>query len=312
VPTDPPLSDLAFKLLVADEPLHPQLGRLAVFPRVNPARIALLLRAVDGNHDGREGGRWRLFWYAVAARVRSIGYAAGVAFVCILVLGITAALIIAPTPLSGLIDERTFITVLFTSLGASGLVWFYLYFLVGRFAPSTRFALLVRVVAKQSGVGQGGLSRSGAIVTLDSVGKLARVFFRVVTRRTLNVGVRPDLADDVAALAQSIMLAVPPGGVDDLRRYGTELRAYRTFLQDVVGLLVVERLDVIPALVEAQPAGLLLRGEVGEPMRLYLQPLARRSPIEAVAEFGMPAAALVLSVVALVVSIATGASAGAP
>ena len=64
----------------------------------------------------------------------------------------------------------------------------------------------------------------------------------------------------------------------------------------------MERLDLIPALTW-DGIGLLVLAVENEEMRLYLQPLVRRSPLEAFTEFAVPVGALVFSIVAIAVSL---------
>jgi len=286
-----------FEQRLAGSPPHPKLRRAQLFPGLSAERVAALL-------DDPQADLWirrRLRGYKLAVIVRSVGWCCGVLTGLVIAVAFWALTILASTS-----NERAFSTVaeiativlLYTCSG-----WFYLYWGVGFLAPSTRFAAYVRIVENQSTPGRlGRLSRTEIIYTLDSVGKLGRRFFRVVTRRTLNIGVRPDLSEDVAELCQRIMLAIPGGGVDDLRRRRELLADYRPFIRDVLALLVVQRVDLVKPLADAQQQGMLMDSNVSDEMRLYLQPLARRTTIEAVKDFVMPAFAIGISIVALIVS----------
>ena len=215
---------------------------------------------------------------------------------------ITAVVIVTTTPLrdvepitNGLVKCADVLVVLF-------LVWAYLYWLAASLAPTTRFTQRIRIFERQSTPGRFGLSRENVILSLDTSGKLARTFFRVITRRWLNLGIRPDLASDVLALTQSIMLAVPAGGPDALRLRPDTMVRYQLFLKDVAGLLIIQRLDMVPSLVRQNSDLLRHHDSDDSAMSLYLHPMARRSPIEAFTEFAVPVAAIVLSTVALIVS----------
>lgn len=100
------------------------------------------------------------------------------------------------------------------------------------------------------------------------------------------------------------MLAIPAGGVDDLRRMESDLAAYCEFLRETTGLLVIQRLDLVSDLAAHSPTGILVDGPVSGEMRAYLEPLARRTTLEAFTEFALPAGAFLLSVTAIVVAMA--------
>jgi len=260
--------------------------------RLAPAEDAALLR---------QQKRWIRIHQAVVL-VRSIGWGAGI----LAVLAFAPLILVGSTALSKPLHEGGALAEVLSLLGLLfvGLLvaWFYLYVLVGWLAPSTQLSQRIQRVEFCSRGGRLGLSRGSATLTLEASGRLARTFFRVVAGRWINVGVRPDLSNDVVTLAQSIMIAVPEGGADELRQQPEKLRRYRAFVQDVAGLCVLQRLDLIPGLVEAN-ADILRSAAPDEEMSRYIHPMARRSSLEAFTEFIVPASAILLSLVAIVVTV---------
>ncbi|MFK3672439.1 hypothetical protein ACI2IX_19910 [Leifsonia aquatica] len=276
---------------------HPRLRSLEIFPRLSARRVL----AAVGDPAHAKHDRWRLRWYFFATIARTIGWVAGAA--CGLSFPVLLFGVLVLSGAGGIGSATGFATVMGFVMLWTGSIWLYLYWLVGAAAPSTRFATHARIFTRQSTPGRSGrISRMEVIGALDRVGKLGRSFFRAVTRRTFNVGVRPDLAEDVSRLTQRIMLRIPEGGPDEMRDRTSDFSEYARFVNDVTGLLIVQRLDLVPALASVQSPGLLMVGPVSDEMRRYLQPLVRRTAIEVITEFALPVLATVLSVVALVVS----------
>jgi hypothetical protein len=289
------------KRLHAVDDAHPSTRSPGVFARVGVSRIEAIVKAIDPDDDfGRV--RWRLWWFRAATVVRAVGWLAG--FACS--VAIAALALVTPIGLTAAGSAGTpwlgwFITLLLIFVYSFS-AWLALYWGLGAIAPSTKLARRVREFEGLSAPGRRGLSRKSSIITLEAAGRIAKMYYRVVTGRTFT-RTRPDLAEEVGSVSLSLMIAIPQGGSDQLRRRPEGVKEYREFLKDVLGLLVAQRLDIVPYLQQNLSHGLLVAPGAHEDMRPFLQPFGRRTTAEAVKDYAIPAAAFLVSVIALLVSL---------
>lgn len=280
---------------------HPPTRVPGLFTRVDAARVEAIVREVDPQDDMARV-RNRLWWFRLWCCIRAGGWAAGVVFGLSVLSFVLGGMLIFSTPLRHSPGSSTWLNTSLLVAMWSLVAWFYLYWGLGALAPSTRLARRVRAFEGQSAPGRRGLSRSSTIFTLEAAGSVARDFYRIVTRRTFT-RTRPDLAADVGAQSVSLMLAIPEGGPDRLRRRPDQVAAYREFLKDVVGLLVVQRLDIVPELQKKLPSDVLVTPGDYEKLKSFLQPFGRRTTAEALTDFVVPVITVVLSFAAFVVSL---------
>jgi hypothetical protein len=264
---------------------HPATAWHLPFTRINHGRVLGLL-GDDANSEEAKRRVRRLRWFAAASIVRAIGFFAGWVGFLTVALAVPVFVVLVSSVPAKSPAAQVIVSVVFAVLTWSFFGWAYLYFLIGVIAPSTRFAQKVRHVEQQGKPLGNRMTRTDTVLVLQASGGLARTFFRILTRRFFSAGVRPDLATDVAAMAQQIMLAVPKG-LDAGNK--EDFESYSVFLKDVLGLLIVQRLDKLE--------------QANDKLRAYLQPLVGRASIDVLITVMLPIGAFVVSLGAFALSM---------
>lgn len=284
---------------LAESTDSPMRRRFVVFTLIPDEYVQTLLsRLAQAPLTGREVTRLRN--YRVACWIRELGWLAGGVAILAIPVGLLSIL--------GAFNLRfaagAMVGVATTSLSVfmwASLAWLCAYVGVGTMNPSTSFAFRLDYYLRYATLSPDVISRTDVNFAISASGALARVLFRSVTKRFMNAGIRPDLALQVTDLCRYLLITLPAGGPDALRRDGESLSVYGRFARDAGALLVVQRVDLIPAAAGLYPQ--LSVVDLDDDLEKFVHPLAKRSLIEATAEFVLPAIAAVLSVVALVVSI---------
>lgn len=293
---------------------HSSLSRLSIGTKVSAERIINLARAESDASEAKRARR-KLLLISTWMVIRTIGWSAGIV-VLFLVLFIFAVVgIVVPI----VADNESWLNFLSAWLAPATVVcfglWLYGYWLLGTLSPVTEFYRRARVIGNLRRPEAGNVTRSIALAALEASGALGRLFFRASTGRTFNAGVRPDVTNQASAMAKTIMLAVPKGGVDSLP--AATLQTYDQYIRDVAGLLAIGRIDAIDTAkldrgvdftVSAvfDPADNVANSstvERDDELRKYLQPFAGQSPLDAFVGYLVPTLALTASIIALIFSI---------
>ncbi len=157
-------------------------------------------------------------------------------------------------------------------------------------------AIYAKELKKASTAAEKGMNRMGAVFILNRSGAFARSFFRSVTGRRFNMSVRPDLKEYVLQISARTMLPTPLGGPDELCKNPAPAIAYGKFLQEVVDLLVIQRIHLIEKLADEYnfPAP-----EMTDELEQYLHPLARSTRLDVFAKYALPLFAVSISIWAI-------------
>lgn len=293
---------------------HSKLSKFSIGTKISRDRIVYLAQITDNAGESKRA-RSRLFFLSSWMFVRTIGWAAGIA-VMVLILSIFAvAGIVVPT--TG--KNEYWLNFLGTWIVPATLVcfamWLYGYLLAGALLPVTEFYRKARVIGKLRRPETGNVTRSLALVALETSGGLGRIFFRASTGRTLNAGVRPDVTKQASAMAKEIMLAVPEDGVDSLQ--ASTVQTYDQYIRDVAGLLAIGRIDSVSTAKKSRGVNFTVSADFDatddvtngssvvqeDELRKYLQPFAGQSPLDAIVGYLVPTLALIASIIALFFSI---------
>ncbi len=181
-----------------------------------------------------------------------------------------------------------------------------LYLIVARVDPATTFSRHVRELERVSRPDTNGLNRASTTLIMQVSGKAARALFRLLTQRTINVGVRPDFADEIARISESILLATPAGPGASYRGQEAEIDEYVRFLREVVALVVLDRMDLLPYLRTEKRTKVLLAPDATESraLREYLQPFHGDTSLRVLRQDVLPLLTLAIALAALIVSLA--------
>jgi signal transduction histidine kinase len=244
--------------------------------------------------------RRRLRWFRLLCILRVIGRLAGFLLLAAMTILIASlALGFGVRIWTDVLVEIATGAVRF--IGSAIFVWLYCDCLVWYLAPSTAFAFRIAQFDRETFTAAHGLSRTEAIRALAVSGALARVMFRALTKRVVNAGIRPDLADYVVRASSSLLITIPTGGPDALRRDAAIFASYSRYIRDVASLVVIEHSDLIGQVANKYPN--LRTAESSEEMQRFVHPFAKRTVADAIVNFGLPTFAAIVSLVALVVSV---------
>lgn len=261
---------------------------------VRPAENEAALQAALGSY------KWHI-------TLRNIGYHLGVSAI------FSALLSLAFEVASTSKDSATFkmalkapvpylmLFAIFAAISGVGL-----YLIVARVDPATTFSRHVRELERVSRADTNGLNRASTTLIMQVSGKAARALFRLLTQRTINVGVRPDFADEIARISESILLATPTGPGASYRGQEAEIDEYVRFLREVVALVVLDRMDLLPYLRTAKRMKMLLATDATESraLREYLQPFHGDTSLRVLRQDVLPLLTLAIALAALIVSFA--------
>lgn len=207
----------------------------------------------------------------------------------------------SPTDLTAALTQViTDIIIVSTSL------WIYLYVLMEIFDPKTSFARAAFDTARYVPSDESGWAPSNGLAFANASGRAAKSLFRAITGRRVNVVARPDVADHALAIAERILVTIPPTGWMFWRARTEQANSYARLLHDVTGLIAIDRHDLI---LETFDRSELSRSDIlaehdTPDMALYMHPLGRRSVLDAVAQYLLPVAAFAVSVIAVTVTLA--------
>lgn len=293
---------------------HSSLSSVSIGTKVSAERIINLAR-VETDASEAKRARRKLLLISTWMVIRTIGWSAGIGVLFLILCMFAVVGIVVPTA----DDNAPWLNFLSAWLAPATLVcfalWLYGYWLLGVLSPVTEFYRKARVIGKFRRPETGNVTRSIALAALEISGALGRLFFRASTGRTFNAGVRPDVTNQPSAMAKTIMLTVPTGGVDSLP--AVTLQTYDQYIRDVAGLLAIGRIDAIdtakldrgvdftvsavfdPVDNEANSSTV----ERDDELRKYLQPFAGQSPLDAIVGYLVPTLALIASIIALFFSI---------
>ncbi|WP_433673902.1 hypothetical protein [Microbacterium gorillae] len=253
------------------------------------------------SHQERERA---LKTYARACALRTIGYYAGSLAVVLAFLAFCASVVAG---ILGMLDDLSepvglWVGVVFGALVFGGAA---LYWLTPLVVPATRISRHVVELEGASRPGNSGLKRFSTISIIRTSGKVARSVFRILTQKTVNIGARPDFADDVAHICESVMIRKPSSSGASYRGMEPSLNEHVVFLREVVALVVLDRLDLLDQLRTQKRREMLLEPEAAESaaIREYLQPFHGESILRVVRQDVLPLLSIAIALIAVLLTI---------
>jgi hypothetical protein len=272
---------------------------------VNEGRLNQVLGELTGLTLSPSDRR-KVFWFRLRCVLRSLGFAAGLltgAIAAIAVVGLSI-LFLVRVPVDPMV-VNAIAGVAGSAIGAGFVMWAYLYVLVAAGYPRMSFARAGWETIRHIPATQSDWKPSTGLTFADASGGAARALFRAVTGKRINVAVRPEVADRATAISEQILLVAPSGGSTFWTQHTRAAQSYATLLHDLNGVITIGRLDLVQTLIEQSKlneTGIIIAAGSAETQR-YLHPLGRRTVLDAVAQYLIPAAAFAVSVAAVVISL---------
>lgn len=274
--------------------------------KVDRQRLDDVLVDLTG-HPMSSGQQRRLFWFRMRTVARSFGWLAGSVCFLLIMLTVLALVVVSLFRFSGPSEFSAWtarvvadVIIVATSL------WLYLYVFIEVFDPKTSFARAAFEAVRYIPSSERDWEPSNGFALANASGRAAKSLFRAITGRRINVVARPDVADRALAIAERLLLTVPPTGWIFWRARTEEANGYARLLHDVTGLIAIDRLDLITQLFDRSEVARsdILAEEVSPDLASYMHPLGRRTVLDAFAQYLLPAAAFVVSIIAVTVTLA--------
>jgi hypothetical protein len=274
--------------------------------RVDRQRLDDVLIALTG-HPMTSAQRRQLFWFRMRTVARSVGWLAGLVSFLLVMVTLLTLVVVGVLRFAGASDFTAATTRVVADVIIVGTsLWIYLYVLMEVFDPKTSFARAAFDTVRYVPSNESGWAPSNGLAFANASGRAAKSLFRAITGKRINVVARPDVADRALAIAERILVTVPPTGWMFWRTHTEQARSYACLLHDVTGLIAIDRLDLIQETIDRnEVSGSDILAEPGIPdMARYMHPLGRRTVLDAVAQYLLPVAAFAVSVIAVTVTLA--------
>jgi hypothetical protein len=273
--------------------------------RVDTERINDLLAALTGSPLTATQRR-QLRWLRIRATLSSTGWLSGLLTFLLLIVTVLALIVVGvfrvPVP-SDVLSIVARLAANAIILGFS--LWLYLYVSVAALDPKASFARAAYGAVRHIPDDETGWAASNGLALANASGDVARTLFRAITGRRINVTIRPDVADQALSLSERVLLTVPSTGSQFWRERTEQAHTYVYLLHDLTGLIAIGRLDLLDQAIQISED--LLADTVvthcNADMAIYIHPLARRTALDAVAQYLLPISAFAVSVVALAISV---------
>lgn len=273
---------------------------------VNYARLDALMTALS-DQGVSVADRRRLAWYRVRCALRWAGWVIGFVTAGVAVL---AAVSLSVAALLHLSAPRSVITaasaVLVDALVIGFFAWAYLYLVFAAFDPVSSLARAAMETVRDIPSNAGTWRIATGYAFVNSSGTTARALMRVMTGRRVNVLIRPDVSADAVRVAGGLMLRVPPDGPRYWASHTAEANVYAGLLHDVNALVAAGHPELVAAVVDHarnENLGEVLVDPDLPEVRKYLHPLGETTALEALVRYALPLLTLVVSIVAVLVTL---------
>lgn len=273
---------------------------------VNTDRLESLVVAATGKRVSDAEHR-RLFWLRVRCFLRWIGSVAGFVAAMLFLIALFALVILGVFRVQAQVEPVATISKVTTDVILVGFfLWLYLWAITAFFDASSGFARAACDTIRHIPRRDEDWDPNADVAFTNASGNAARALFRAITGRRVNVSLRPDVTDNVTALAERVTLVAAGTGSSFWTERTAEAHQYANLLHDINALVAIKRLDLVAQIILERSAPLVQAGVIVEPgsadIARFLHPLGRRTVLDVLAQYVVPAAAFIVSIFAVIIA----------